>query len=192
MTTGVSFLETRELEALGFASIGRNVRISRHATFYGLSRIAIGDNSRIDDFAVLSAGAGGIRIGRHVHIAVMCSLQGNETITLDDYSTLSSRVAVYSSSDDYSGAAMTNPTVPAEFTNVMLRPVHVGRHVVVGSGCVLLPGATLGEGAALGSLSLAKGVLEEFFIYAGVPARKIKARSRDLLELEQRLEGRGG
>ncbi len=71
---------------------------------------------------------------------------GSARIKVEDYAGLSSCVAVYSSNDDYSGTAMTNPTVPSRFTNVTRRPVTIGRHVIIGSGSVVLPGVTIGEG----------------------------------------------
>lgn len=183
----LSFYSDEELQRIGFLDLGRDVRVSRKSSIYGAERISIGDNSRVDDFCVISAGDGGIEIGRHVHVAIMCSLIGKERITIGDFANLSSRVAIYSSTDDFSGSAMTNPTVPAEYTNVESRPIVIGRHVIIGAGCVLLPGAHLKDGAALGALSLAKGVLDEFTIYTGVPARAIKERRRELLELEQRF-----
>jgi acetyltransferase-like isoleucine patch superfamily enzyme len=176
-----------ELAELGLASVGRNVRLSRRAAIHGASRIAIGDNSRIDDFCVLSAGEGGIEIGRYVHLAVMVSLIGRGLIRIMDLSTLSGRVSVYSSSDDYSGEFMTNPTIPAKNTRVDHRPVTIGRHVVVGCGTVILPGAELEDGSAVGAQSLVKGRLRAFTICGGVPARVIKARQRGLIALEQQL-----
>ncbi|MBB4200280.1 galactoside O-acetyltransferase [Rhodoblastus sphagnicola] len=184
----MSYYDAHELAQLGFAAIGKDVKISRLASIYGASRIAIGDHSRIDDFCVLSAGTDGILIGRHVHVAVMCAIMGAAEIRLDDYSGLSSRVSVYSSTDDYSGSAMTNPTVPAEYLNVMSQPVLIGRHVIVGAGSVILPGAILHEGAALGSLSLARGELEGFAIHAGTPARRIAERKRNFLAMAASFE----
>ena len=65
-----------ELRQLGFAKLGENVRISKKASFYGIERISIRSNVRIDDFCVLSAGKGGIEIGSFIHIAVYTSLIG--------------------------------------------------------------------------------------------------------------------
>ena len=183
----MAFLSDTELVAMGFAAVGRNVKISNRASFYGCERIVLGDHVRIDDFCVLSAGEGGICIGRNVHLAAHCSLIGAGRIVLEDFSGISSRVAIYSSNDDYSGAAMTNPTVPALYTRVTHAPVHIGRHVIVGSGSVILPGVTIGEGAAVGALSLVKRDCEAFGVYSGVPARRIGARKTDLLALEARL-----
>lgn len=180
-------LSRDEIQAIGFASVGTNVQISEYARFYGTNRIHIGNDVRIDDFCVLSAGAGGIEIGNYVHIAVYSSLIGQERIVLSDFCNLSSRVSIYSSNDDYSGATMTNPTIPATFKNVMHAPVRLGKHVIIGSGSIVLPGTTLEEGVAVGALSLVKHDCKAYGIYVGTPAKRTKERSRALLKCEAKL-----
>jgi galactoside O-acetyltransferase len=182
-----SFYTDEELAEVGFTSLGRNVKLSRRTAIYGAGRISIGDNSRIDDFCVLSAGDDGISIGRHVHVAAMCLLFGRAKITLDDFSGLSGRVSVYSSSDDYSGQFMTNPTVPDELTGVESHAVRIGKHVIVGAGSVILPGAVCNDGCAVGALSLVKGVLAENFLHSGTPARPIRERRTEMFDLEKKL-----
>jgi acetyltransferase-like isoleucine patch superfamily enzyme len=177
----MAMLSREQIEAMGFAHVGAGVQISDRASFYGSDKITIGDNSRIDDFCVLSAGVGGIHIGQHVHVAVFSSLIGAGQIKLADFCNLSSRVSIYSSSDDYSGQHMTNPTVPTAYTGVVHADVLLDRHVIVGCGSVILPGVRLHEGVAIGALSLVAESCEAFGIYAGNPLRRIKARSRDLL-----------
>lgn len=183
----MAMLSREALQAIGFASIGKDVQISDKASFYGAERISIGSNVRIDDFCVLSAGEGGIEIGNRVHIAVYTSLIGAGKITLCDFCNLSSRVSIYSSSDDYTGESMTNPTVPEEYKIVHNAPVHLGRHVIVGCGSVILPGITLEEGVAIGALSMVNKNCDAFGIYTGTPARRIKDRRRDVLDLEKML-----
>jgi galactoside O-acetyltransferase len=183
----MGILSAEQLEAIGFQSIGSNVRISDKASIYGASRISIGDNVRIDDFCVISAGDGGIRIGSHIHIAVYSSIIGAGTITLGDFCNISSRVSIYSSSDDYSGQYMTSPVVGEPFTGVDNSPVRLEKHVIVGSGSVILPGAELEQGVAIGAFSLVNSRYEEFGIYAGVPARRIKERARDFLQMEPKF-----
>lgn len=180
-------LSQKDIKQIGFASVGENVQISDRASFYGASRISIGSNVRIDDFCVLSAGVSGISIGQHVHIAVYSSMIGAGEIRLSDFCNISSRVSIYSSNDDYSGTTMTNPTVPSEYTGVTHADVFLGRHVIVGSGSVILPGVRLEEGVSVGALSLVTQNCTAFGIYAGTPARRISERKRDLLELEQRF-----
>lgn len=173
------------IQEIGFASVGDNVQISDKATFYNASKIELGNNVRIDDFCVLSAGSGGILISNYVHIAVYSSLIGAGKITLSDYCNISSRVSIYSSNDDYSGSYMTNPTLPEQFTGVTHSDVYLEKHVIVGCGSVILPGITLEQGSAIGALSLVAKNCKAFGIYAGSPARHIRNRKRDLLLLEQ-------
>lgn len=180
-------LDLGRLEAMGFASIGKNVLISDRASFHGCQNIKIGNNVRIDDFCVLSAGEGGIEIGNHIHVAIFTSLIGRGRITLSDFCNLSARVSIYSSSDDYSGATMTNPMVPSQFTGVTHAPVFIGKHVIVGCGSVVLPGVTLEEGVAIGALSMVQSDCGAFGVYVGTPARLLRERRRDLLDLERRF-----
>lgn len=182
-----SYYAESELRGLGLKDYGERVCLSRKASLYGAANISLGSDARIDDFCVLSAGAGGIHIGSFVHVAVYSSLIGQGAIRIQDFSMTSGRVSVYSSNDDYSGAKMTNPTVPPEFTGVTHADVNIGRHVVVGTGSVILPGSVLEDGVAVGALSLVRGRCESFGVYAGTPARRVKERSRDLLDLEARL-----
>lgn len=180
----MGLLSRKQIEEMGFSHVGENVRLSDKASYYNCKNIVIGDHVRIDDFCVLSAGVGGIEIGSYIHIAVYSSLIGAGKIELCDFSNISSKVAIYSSNDDYSGTSMTNPMVPDEYTNVSHADVIIGRHVIVGSGSVVLPGVTLDTGVAVGALSLVTRNCEAFGIYSGVPAKRIKERKRDLLELE--------
>lgn len=181
----MAYIDRSTLERLGFRSLGQNALISDKASLYNCAKISLGDNVRIDDFCILSAGENGIDIGQHVHIACYSSLIGAGRIRIRDFANISSRVSIYSSSDDYSGATMTNPTIPAQWTGVIHADVEIGRHVIIGCGSVVLPGITLGEAAAIGALSLVNRDCEPFGIYAGTPARLIKERKRDLLTLEQ-------
>lgn len=183
----MTWLNQEQLEQMNFACLGQNVMLSNKASFYNCSKISIGDNVRIDDFCVLSAGEGGIEIGSYVHLAVYTSLIGQGKITLEDFSNISSRVAIYSSSDDFSGETMTNPMIPESYKNVLIDDVYIGKHVVIGSGSVLLPGVSIRMGAAVGALSLVKEDIDEFEICAGIPARTVGSRSNNLINIEQQF-----
>lgn len=183
----MAWLTNDQLQEMGFACFGDNVNLSDKASYYNCKNIRLGNHVRIDDFCVLSAGNGGIEIGSYVHVAVFCALIGRGAIKIEDFANLSSRVSIYSSTDDFSGSAMTNPTLPESLTNVFHADVAIGRHVIIGSGSIVLPGVTLREGSAIGALSLVKHDCGDFEIHAGVPAKRIGARSRYLLEMEAKL-----
>ncbi|MCC7071434.1 MAG: acyltransferase [Deltaproteobacteria bacterium] len=187
----MAYYTRSELADLGFASFGDDVRVSDRASLYNCAGIRLGNHVRIDDFCVLSAGEGGIVIGDYVHIAVGSLLIGKARIVMDDFAGLSARVCVYSSSDDYSGRTLTNPTVPAAYAGVRHGDVRLGKHVIVGTGSVILPGVEIGDGSAVGALSLVTTSCAGFGIFAGSPARLLKERDRGLLELEAKLRASG-
>jgi galactoside O-acetyltransferase len=186
----MAWLRKEQINNMGFAKVGENVFISDKASFYGCQNIIIGNNVRIDDFCVLSAGKGGIIIGNYIHIAINASLIGSGKITISDYCNISSRVSIYSSNDDYSGNYMTNPMVPVEYTSVYRADVILEKHVIIGSSSVILPGVILEEGVAIGALSLVKNNCKKYCIYAGQPVRFIKKRSTKLLYFEKKINGR--
>jgi len=172
-----------ELKGLGLKAYGTNVRLSRKASLYGAENVSLGDHVRIDDFCILS---GNIEIGNYVHIAAYTAIYGGSSgVSIGDFANLSSRISVYSVSDDYSGETMTNPTVPDRYKNIERNPVKIERHVIVGSTSVILPGTTLREGSSFGSFTLIDHDSEAWSINVGIPFRKIKNRSRDLLRLEK-------
>ncbi len=183
----MAFLNEQQLKDLGLKSLGKNVMISEKASLYGCQNMEIGDFTRVDDFAILSAGAGGIKLGRYVHVACYASVIGRGRIELGDFSGISSRVSIYSSNDDYSGRFMTNPIVSAKYTNITHGPVTLGKHVIVGAGTIILPNVTLGDGSAVGALSLVNRSCEPFKIYSGIPAEFVKNRERTLMDMEQQF-----
>lgn len=183
----MAFLSFEDLREIGFKSLGENVKVSVLAKFYNPSQIELGSHVRIDDFAIISAGAEGIKIGNYVHIACMCGLMGAKRIEMKDFSGLSSRVFLYSSSDDYSGESLTNPTTPDDLKSLSEGPVTLGRHVIVGTCATLLPGVSIGDGAAVGAYALVNSDVSESVVVAGQPAREIKKRSATLFELEKRI-----
>ena len=181
-----SFFSENELRKVGFSNIGTNVFLSRKASIFSPEKIEIGNNVRIDDFCILS---GKIKIDSYVHIAAYSALFGGKAgIIIRDYANVSSRVCIYALSDDYSGKTMTNPMVPEKYKNVIHDSVMINKHVIIGSGSTVLPGVTLSEGTAVGAMSLVNRSTEEWCIYAGIPARKIKERSKDLLCFESLFE----
>lgn len=179
------FYSKAELQSAGFKALGKNVLISKNITIVGVANISIGNDVRIDDFCMLIApGNGYIHIGNNVHIAAYCLLSAGNGIVLENYSGLSHGVKVYSRTDDYGGDFLTNPTVPDEYTGVIGGVVTISKHVIVGAGTVILPGITIGEGASVGAQSLITKNLEPWFVYFGLPAKKLKKRKKGLLKFE--------
>lgn len=181
----MAYLTRETLLTTGFKAVGRNVKVSDKASIYNPETIELGDNSRIDDFCVVS---GKVSIGKYCHITPMCLVAGGSPgITLSDFCTLAYGVKIFAQSDDYSGSTMVNSLVPTRFKNEYLAEVQLERQVIIGAGSIIFPGVTIREGCSIGAMTLVNKSTQPWGIYAGNPARRIKDRKQDLLELESQF-----
>jgi galactoside O-acetyltransferase len=185
---GGGYRTEAELREAGFLAVGKNVRIHLRASVYGVENIRLGNDIRIDDFCVIIA-TGLLNVGNFVHVPNFCWIGSAHGVDLHDFVSLAPGVKIFSSSDDYSGERLTGPVVPRELTGGKKGKVTLGRHVVVGAASVILPGCRIGEGCSVGALSLVNEDLEPWGVYAGIPARRLRDRKKDLLRLEARLAG---
>lgn len=181
-----SFYTREELENMGFAGLGRDVLLSRKASVYGASNIHIGDNVRIDDFCILS---GHITLGCNIHISAYVALYGAMGIELCDYTGISPRAIIFSAMDDFGGDYVIGPVHDEAMTRVTGGKVTLERFVQIGAGSIVFPDITIPEGTVVGAMSLVNAPLEPWTIYAGIPARKIRKRSRGLLRLLTKEQG---
>lgn len=189
MKLQAQFLEPADLEKLPFARCGHDVLIDDTVRIVGCGNIALGDNVRIDAHVVIIA-SGQITIGSYVHISAHCYLEGRGGIVLNDFANLSSYVGLHSVSDDFSGRSLTNPMTPEHLKCLHQGKIVVGRHAVLGAKSTVLPGVHIGDGGVLGAHSMAKEDIAAWTICAGVPARPVRIRSRDLLALEREMFGK--
>ncbi len=177
------YFTQEELIQFGFKSLGTNVQISTKASLYDTNKMIIGSNVRIDDFALL---IGNVEIHDFVHIGAYCGLHASQSgkIVFDDFSGISSNVTIYASSDLFDGEAMTaRPGLPSTCTKAICTTVHLEKYSQVGTGSTILPNGSIGEGTAVGAMSLVNKPLEPWYIYFGIPCKKIKKRSSKMLKL---------
>ena len=175
-----SFYSQEELKQLGLKSFGNNVLISRKVSIYVAEKIEIGNHVRIDDFCILS---GKIKLGSNIHISAYCALYGSYGIEMEDYTGLSPRCTIFSATDDFSGNFLIGPMIDKELTNVTGGRVLIKKYSQIGVNCVVMPNLTIEEGVAVGAMSLITKNLTDWSIYVGIPALKIKNRSKKLLHL---------
>lgn len=186
----MAYFTDEQLLTMGFKKIGKNVKISDKASVYDHHCIEIGDNSRIDDFCVIS---GKIKIGRNVHITPQCLIAGGKKgIIFEDFTTIAYQVQVFTQSDDYSGKTMTNSTIPIKYKKEIKEEVKIGKHTIVGAGSIIMPGVILAEGTSIGAMSLVLKSTEPWGIYIGIPAKRLKNRSKELLEFEKQYKNEMG
>lgn len=163
---------------------GKNVIIGKTVRIRYPELVEIGDNVIIDDFTYISTA---LKIHSYVHISAGSKIIGgrNSYVEMHEFSTLAPNVVLSAGSDDYTGGVAT-PLVPLEFKGeAKIGKIILHKHCIVGAGSIVLPDVTFHPGASVGALSLVNKDLEEWKLFAGVPARFIKVRLKDkITELE--------
>jgi acetyltransferase-like isoleucine patch superfamily enzyme len=184
----IGYFSEDELKKMGFAQIGKNVRISRTTTIYNCQNVSIGNNVRVDNFCTLAiSGSAKLVIGSNVQISAYSFMNGMGNITLEDFVTLAPYVRLFSSSDDYSGTTLTGATIPAPFLGTHTAAVYLEKHTILGVGVSVMPGVHLAQGTAVAGHSFVAKNSDPFTIIGGVPAKFIKSRKTDLLQLEKKF-----
>ena len=179
-----AFLPRDILETLGFAKLGEDVLIHSTVVIVDCAKISLGSRVRIDPFVVIS-NRGGVVFGDNIHIGSHSVLAGAEAIRFGDFANISHHVGIYTSNEDLSGKTLSNPTVKWDRKGPRTAPIHFASHATVAAGGVVLAGARFEEGSVLGAHSMVSRPLAPWTTYFGIPARKLRERSRDALRLEQ-------
>ena len=183
----MSFYTIAELETLGLKKYGENVCISRYARIYNPGNMSIGNNVRIDDFCILSAGNNPFILEDYIHISAGVYIYGQNGFHMKSLTNISAGSKIYTQSDSFCGNYLIGPSIPNRLRNVYGTPLVIEKYTIIGAGSIVLPGAIIGEGVAIGANSLITKDCKPWSIYGGSPAKFIKERSKKLLELEQLL-----
>lgn len=165
-----------------FASMGRNVLIGPGADIRQPQRIDISDYVLIDQAVQLDALAGSISIGRRIHIAPYAIVCGaGSSVYLGDYVGVGAFARIYAHSEaPVDGKRMSGPMIPENMKGMITAPVRIERDGLIGTGAVVLPGVTVGEGAVVAANSLVTSGthIRPWTIYGGIPARPLGLRQR--------------
>lgn len=160
----------------------------------------VGEDSIIDDYCYFSTR---VRVGRCSHIASGCSVAGGRErqFTLGDFSSVSSGVRIWCTSDDFRNDLVTIlPDGLADLkSRLMTGDVEFGDMTAVGANSVVMPDNRVPEGTVIGALAFvpARFPFKPWSVYAGVPIRWIGERNRESVlaqaeRLRAHLQGRSG
>jgi acetyltransferase-like isoleucine patch superfamily enzyme len=176
------------------AIISKQIRI-RHPEHF-----VIGEYSIVDDFCYFSTK---VRVGRCSHIANGCSIAGGgaRQFELGDFSSLSSGVKVWCTSDDFVNDLVTivPPGVEDVKEHLITGDVTIGDYTAVGSNTVIMPANHIPTGTTIGALSFVPAgfEFEPWSVYAGVPIKLVRPRNKQAVlaqveKLERALAERAG
>ncbi len=182
-----------------FGRMGRKVLFGHHVGLRAPRRIFIGDNTVIDDFAMLSFRGtdehrialgnnvligrmsmvktrhGSIDIGDHVHVGPNCLLGSAESLSIGPYTLIGFNCAIGGLQHGIDDA-----DTPIVKQNLVSRGgVRVGRDVWIGTNVSVMDGVTIGDGAVIGAGSVVTQDIPPYSVAVGAPARVIRQRTKD-------------
>lgn len=105
-------------------------------------------------------------IGDHAWIGEAAWLDSLATIRIGEHACLSQACTIETGNHDWTRSSF----------DLIVKPVVVEAGAWAAVGSLLLPGSRLASHAILGAGSVLSGDTEPYFVYAGVPAAKVKAR----------------
>lgn len=144
------------------ARIGKRVVFHFKTEMRSPAKLTVGDGTIIGDNAILDARSG-LTMGKNVN--------------------LSSNVSIYTLQHNH-----RSPVFSCDFSGRKMN-VNIGDRAWLGSNVVVLPGVTIGEGAVICAGSVVTKDVAEFDVVAGIPAKKVGERPRDLT---YEFNGKGG
>jgi acetyltransferase-like isoleucine patch superfamily enzyme len=111
-----------------------------------------------------------ITIGKGSIIGDRCELDGRGGLHIGEDCNLSSEVHIWTGQHDAQSVEFDYETAS----------VQIGDRCWVSSNTIILPGVSMGEGSVLAAGAVLTKDTEPYGIYAGVPAKKIGERNRNL------------
>mgnify|MGYP000089753019 CR=1 FL=1 len=112
-------------------------------------------------------------VGKGSIIGDNCILDARNGLIIKDNVNISSNVSIYTLQHDHRSS---------DFSCVFSKEnmVKIENRVWIGPNVIVLPGVTIGEGAVCCAGSIVTKDVEPFSIVAGIPAKKISTRNRNI------------
>lgn len=114
-----------------------------------------------------------IFLGKNVFINQQCLLAADEKITIGDNVSIGFRAMLITSNYEL---------YPDPVTNKRFRyfePITIGKDVWIGSGAIILPGVTIGDGCVVAAGAVVTKDIPAYTLVGEVPARIIKKVDRN-------------
>jgi len=111
--------------------------------------------------------AGKLSIGNEVFINTDCRFACGGNITIGDHCQISARVSF---------ETINHQLIPVKYGKRPSKtaPIIIENNVWIGSGVILLPGVTVGQGAVVAAGAVVKKDVPSYTLVAGVPAQIIR------------------
>lgn len=129
----------------------------------------------LDKSVVLSPNVrirGKVSIGPSTSIAQNCTVTGTSSITIGSDVMIAPNVVIV----DFDHA-IGDESTPMRLAGNVSEDVTIGNNVWIGANVTITKGTVINDNVIVAANSVVRGDLDENWIYAGVPAKRIKQRS---------------
>jgi acetyltransferase-like isoleucine patch superfamily enzyme len=111
-----------------------------------------------------------ISIGKDTTIGRYSYLDGRSVLHIGDHVSISPHVHIITASHEIDSSSFAN----------LWKAVTIEDYAWIGSRATILPGVKIGKGAVVATGAVVTKDVQPFTVVAGIPARKIKDRSKNL------------
>jgi acetyltransferase-like isoleucine patch superfamily enzyme len=148
---------------------GKNVVIKFYARLdlFPFNDFSIGENSIIEDFAVINNGVGAVLIANNVGIGLSNVIIG--PVTLGNYVMLAQNIVISGLNHGFEDV-----TLPPRLQKVTTKQIIINDNVWVGANSSITAGVTIGKNAIIGAGSVVTKDIPAYCVAVGNPARVIK------------------
>lgn len=154
----------------GMIFLGRRVRIEARP---GYGRVVLGRWVHIGDGTQIRCHEGTLRIGDKVVLGQQNTINAYLDVAIRDAVLIADWV--YICDFDHDTADIHQPI---KDQGIVKSPVSIGPDVWIGVKASILRGTSIGRGAVVAAHAVVRGVVDDFAIVGGVPARVLKDRRK--------------
>ena len=152
--------------------VGHGLKLGQGVLIQHPERVEIGDQVFLGSQTIIQGRFDGrCRIGSHVWIGPQSYFDARDLV-IEDWVGWGPGAKVLGS--EHTGRPLS---VPILKTDLVIRPVRIGRGSDIGTNAVILPGVTIGCGAIVGAGAVVTNDVAPNTIVAGVPAKLLRRRT---------------
>ncbi len=171
---------TGEFQLSDFYYLGQGVVFESHVLVFHPENIEIYDNVYVGHYTILKGYyKNKMVIGAGSWIGQQCFFHSAGGLKIGTNTGIGPGVKIITSF--HSDAEIKKPILQ---NAVRFAPVIIGNNCDIGTGSIILPGVTIGQGAVIGAGTVVSKNIPAYAVAAGVPARVMRMRGESINDMD--------